>query len=294
MSLCKRFLIVSNLKKLKEFVSSLQDQNGGIAASLGGESDPNNGFLIKHLLELGMKNVALGFRDYLLDCQNADGGWGMNGKEPSMISLTANALRGLCDVGVSPKDIAIKRAVKFLFAYQQKESGFSETVDIGVPWMKPGVVWGWITATVVEALYSAGIRITTPAFDDAALFVRKRFWENREGIEGQSVMIRALRNTCFAVKIETKEMKRRIDCETQAENGGFPKENPNLDTTLNVLAFLYDIGIRDNDVRFGKAVDFTVSSRNKDGGWPATPGEKSVLWASLESAVLLKNLKRLQ
>jgi hypothetical protein len=222
-------------------VLNLKNENGGIATAQGKEPDPNNGWLIKHLLALDMENVAVEFRDYLLDCQNVDGGWGLNGKEPSMISLTANALRGLCDVGVSPQHNAVKGAVGFLFAHQQKESGFSETVDTGVPWMKPGIVWGWITATVVEALYNAGIRITTPAFDDAALFVRKCFWENREGIEGQSVMVRALRDTCFAVKIETKEMKRRIDCETQAENGGFPKETPNLDTTLNILAFLYDI-----------------------------------------------------
>ncbi len=281
------------LKNLREFVLSLQDQKGGIATSVGEEADPNNGFLIKHLLGLGMKEVAFRFRDYLLGCQNADGGWGSNGKDPSMISLTANALSGLCDAGVSTKDTAMTRAVQFLFAHQQKESGFSETVDTGVPWMKSRILWGWITATVVEALYDAGIRITTPAFDDAALFVRKCFWENREGIEGQSVMVRALRNTGFVVKIETKEIRRRIGCELQAENGGFPKENPNLDTTLNILAFLYDIGVREDDVRFSRAVDFVVSCRNGDGGWPAVRGEKSMLWASLESALLLRNLERL-
>lgn len=54
-------------------------------------------------------------------------------------------------------------------------------------------------------------------------------------------------------------MKRRIGCELQAENGGFPKENPNLDTTLNILAFLYDISVREDDVRFSRAVDFVAS-----------------------------------
>ncbi|MBX5327594.1 MAG: prenyltransferase/squalene oxidase repeat-containing protein [Candidatus Bathyarchaeia archaeon] len=281
------------MKKLRGFIRSLQDESGGIATSLGEESDPNNGWLIRHLLELGMKREALRFRDYLLEHQNTDGGWGQNGKAPSMISLTANALSGLCDAGVSARHASVTKAIEFLLAHQEKESGFSETVDTGVPWMKPGVVWGWITAVAVEALYKAGVRITTPAFDDAALFVRKCFWENREGIEGQSVMVRALRNTRFAVMIETKEMKRRIDCAEQAENGGFPRENPNLDTTLNILGFLYDIGVREDDARFSKAVHFVVSSRNEDGGWPATPGEKSVLWASLESAVLLKNLGKL-
>lgn len=274
-------------------MQSLQDQSGGIATSLGEEPDPNNGWLIKHLLELGMKREALRFKNYLLKHQNEDGGWGMNGKGLSMISLTANVLKGLCDAGVSANHVGVTRAVDFLLTHQEKESGFSETVDTGVPWMKPDIVWGWITAVAVEALYKAGIRITTPAFDDAALYVRKRFWENHEGVEGQSVMVRALRNTHFAVMIETKEMKRRIDCEEQAENGGFPKEKPNLDTTLNILAFLYDIGVRMEDKRFSKAVDFVAASRNDDGGWPATPGEKSVLWASLESAVLLKNLERL-
>jgi len=281
------------LKKLREFVLKLQTENGGIATSHGEEPDPNNGFLIRHLLELDMKDVAHDFRDYLLSCQNSDGGWGVNGKGPSLISYTANVLNGLCDIGVSNQDSVAKRAVEFLFVHQQKESGFSELVDTGVPWMKPGVVWGWITAVVVEALYKAGVRITTPAFDDAGLFVRKRFWEGKEGIEGQSVMVRALRNCGFAVKIETKEMKRRIDCLAQAENGGFPKDSPILDTTLNVLTFLYDIGVGEDDSRFKSAINFVASSRNDDGGWPAEPGQKSVLWASLESALLLKNLNRL-
>jgi prenyltransferase beta subunit len=284
---------VITLKKLREFVLNLQDEKGGLATSKGEEADPNNGFLIKHLLDLGMKDVAFEFRNYLLGCQNADGGWGMNGKEPSMISLTANALKGLCDAGVSAKKPVVERAIEFLFTHQEKESGFSEMVNTGVAWMKPGVVWGWITATVVEALHNAGVRITTPAFDDAALFVRKRFWENREGIEGQSVMVRALRNTGFKVVIETKEMKRRVDLETQANNGGFPGEQPNLDTTLNILSFLYDTGVREDDERFSKAAGFVVSCRNGDGGWPLVHGGKSVLWASLESAVLLRNLKRL-
>ena len=281
------------LKKLRQFVLSLQDKKGGIAASCGEKSDPNNGWLMKHLLGLGMDDVARKFQRYLLCCQNVDGGWGVNGKNPSMISATANALRGLCDVGVSTRDSAVEDAVKFLFSSQRKGGGFSETVDVGVPWMKPGVEWGWITATVVEALYGAGVRVTTPAFDDAALFVRKCFWEFREGIEGQAIMVRALRNTGFRVLIEMKEMKRRIDALLPAENGGFPKVNPNLDTTLNILAFLYDIGVRDDDARFGGAVDFVASSRNDDGGWPAARGEKSVLWASLESALLLKNLGKL-
>lgn len=282
------------LKKLREFVLSLQNENGGIATSVAQESDPNNGFLIKHLLELGMKDIALRFKDYLIASQNADGGWGKHGKEQSMISLTANALKGLCDAGVSANESAVNRAVQFLFAHQEKEGGFSETVDTGVAWMKPGITWGWITAAVLEGLYNAGIRITTPAFDDAALFIRKRFWENQEGIEGQTVMVRALNNTGFRVMIETKEMKRRIGAETQAENGAFPRENPNLDTTLNILAFLYDSGVReDNDVRFKKAVDFVAFSRNEDGGWPSVCGGKSVLWASLESALLLNRLKRL-
>jgi hypothetical protein len=289
--LTRSFVIL--LKKLREFVSSLQSEDGGVATSVDEESDPNNGFLVKHLLELGMKDIALRFKDYLIASQNADGGWGINGKEQSLVSLTANALKGICDAGVSANDYAVKRAVQFLFAHQEKEGGFSETVDTGVAWMKPGTVWGKITATVLEGLYTAGVRITTPAFDDAALFIRRRFWENQEGIEGQSIMVRTLRNTGFRVMIETKEMKRRIGTETQAENGGFPKENPNLDTTLNILTFLYDTGVREDDARFKKAVDFVALSRNEDGGWPSMYGEKSVLWPSLESALLLNKLQRL-
>lgn len=272
---------------------SLQDEKGGLATSHDNKSDPNNGWLMKHLLEFEMEDVARKFRKYLLQCQNTDGGWGTNDGNISMISSTANALRGLCDIGVSAHDSTVENAVKFLFSRQCKSGGFSETIDVGVPWMKPGVEWGWITAVVIEALYRAGVRITTPAFDDAALFVRKCFWEFREGIEGQAIMVRALRNAGFKVLIETKEMKRRIDALTPADNGGFPKVDPNLDTTLNVLAFLYDIGVRGDDARFNDAVAFVVSSKNDDGGWPAVPGEKSVLWASLESALLLKNLKRL-
>jgi prenyltransferase beta subunit len=284
---------VVTLKKLRQFVLGLQDKKGGLATSHDNKSDPNNGWLMKHLLELEMEDVTRKFQRYLLCCQNNDGGWGTNGGNISMISATANALRGLCDVGASAHDPAVENAVTFLFSSQRKSGGFSETVDIGVPWMKLGVEWGWITAVVIEALYGAGVRTTTPAFDDAGLFVRKCFWEFREGIEGQAIMVRALRNAGFRVLIETKEMKRRIDALMPADDGGFPKDNPNLDTTLNILAFLYDIGVREDDARFNGALGFVASSRNDDGGWPAVPGEKSVLWASLESALLLKNLKRL-
>jgi prenyltransferase beta subunit len=281
------------LKKLRQFVLSLQDTKGGIATSHDNKSDPNNGWLMRHLLELEMEDVTRRFQTYLLRCQNTDGGWGTSGGNISMISATANALRGLCDVGVSVHCSAVKNAVKFLLSRQHKSGGFSETVDADVPWMKPGVDWGWITAVVIEALYGAGVRITTPAFDDAALFVRRCFWEFREGIESQAIMVRALRNAGFKVLIETKEMKRRIDALMPADVGGFPKISPNLDTTLNILLFLYNIGVQEDDARFNGAVDFVASSRNDDGGWPVVPGEKSVFWASLESALLLKNLKRL-
>lgn len=280
------------LNRLKQFVSSLQDKKGGIATSHDQKPDPNNGWLMKHLLELEMENATHKFQKYLLSSQNADGGWGANGGNPSMISATANALTGLSAVGASTGDSVVEKAVKFLLASQCKSGGFSETVDVGVPWMKPGVEWGWITAIVVEALYGAGVRVTMAAFDNAALFVRKCFWEFRESIEGQTLMVRTLRNTGCLVFIETKEMKRRIDVLLPAENGGFPKVAPNLDTTLNILAFLYDIGVREDDAKFKGAVDFVASSRNDDGGWPAAPSEKSVLWASLESAVLLKKLGR--
>jgi len=270
------------LKKLRQFVSSLQDEKGGIATSYYEKSDPNNGWLIKHLLDLEMRDVASKFQRYLLNCQNADGGWEPNGGDVSMISATASALRGLCDAGVSAHYSAVEGAVKFLFSHQCKSGGYSETVDIGVPRMKPDLECGWITAIVIEALYGAGVRITTPAFDDAALFVRKCFWEFREGIEDQVIMVRALRMANFRVLIETKEMKRRIDALMPADNGGFPMVSPNLDITLNILAFLYDIGVREDDVRFRDAVDFVASSRNNDGGWPVVLGGKSVLWTSLE------------
>lgn len=272
---------------------SLQDKKGGVASSLGEKPDPSNGWLMRHLRELQMEDVSREFQRYLLRGQNSDGGWSVNGGNPSMVSATANALKGLCDVGVSAGDSVVEKAVRFLYASQRKSGGFSESVDVGVPWMKPGVEWGWITAAVVEALYGAGVRPSMPAFDDAGMFVRKCFWEFREGIEGQAVMIRALRNAGFRVFIETKEMKSRIDVLIPADNGGFPKVNPNLDTTLNILSFLYDLGVREDDARFSRALNFVSSARNDDGGWPAAPGERSVLWASLESALLLKNLGKL-
>ena len=275
-------------------MSGLQDKRGGIATSLGEKADPSNGWLMRHLRELRMEDVSRRFQRYLLRVQNADGGWGVNGGNSSMVSATANALKGLCDSGgVSVGDSVVERAVSFLLSSQRKSGGFSESVDVGVPWMKPGVEWGWITAAVVEAWFGAGVHPSTPAFDSAGMFVRKCFWEFREGIEGQAIMVRTLRNTGFRVFIEMKELKSRIDFLIPADNGGFPKVNPNLDTTLNILSFLYDVGVREDNPRFNNALNFVASARNEDGGWPGAPGEKSVLWASLESALLLKNLGKL-
>lgn len=281
------------MNKLKQFVQSLQDKNGGIATSHSQKSDPYNGWLMKHLIELKMEDVMHKFHKYLLDSQNSDGGWGTYGGNPSIIPTTANALTGLCHTGCSAGDSAVDNAVRFLFASQCESGGFSKKAEVSSVPTSPEVEWGWLTAIVVEALYGAGIRATTPAFDNAALFVRKCFWEFRESIKGQTIMLRALRNTGFMVYIETKEMKRRIDVLLPADNGGFPKVAPNLDTTVNILEFLYNTGVRQDDAKFKGAVDFVASLRNEDGGWPAKSGGESVLWASLESAILLKKLARL-
>ncbi|MEA2089876.1 MAG: hypothetical protein U9O89_03850 [Thermoproteota archaeon] len=79
----------------------MQETDGGLILSLGEKADLNNAFLIKCFIELNIQNVAEDFKTYILKRQNVDGGWGKYREEPSVVSVTANVVKGLVDVDVS-------------------------------------------------------------------------------------------------------------------------------------------------------------------------------------------------
>jgi len=63
--------------------------------------------------------------DWLISCQNADGGYGMPKGAPSLSLSTAWAVRALITFGISPSTPSIRNAVGYLLSTQKSSGGFS-------------------------------------------------------------------------------------------------------------------------------------------------------------------------
>ncbi|MCK5510480.1 DUF4430 domain-containing protein [Candidatus Parcubacteria bacterium] len=75
----------------------------------------------------GASNEALKAKDFILDNQNADGGWGYSVGGDSDTNDTAAAIISLLEAGVSETDAVIINAVSFLRSVQNADGGFGWT-----------------------------------------------------------------------------------------------------------------------------------------------------------------------
>ena len=270
------------MDKLRKFISSLQLPSGGLKRSSSGKVDLNNAFLIDILLKFNMRDIADRFKKYLINRQNADGGWGPYENASSSVITSACVVKGLLATGISPKDETMQKAAGFLVEHQNFDMGFSDRRGYKES-------SGWITAVAVEALLRLGFQKSLPRLDEAQLFVRKCFWECKESIDKQLMSINSLKNSDFKVTIEIRELKWRIERLKFSDEGGFPHEKPCLTTTIQIADFLYRNNFKNSPV-FNKTLNFIISNRNKDGGWPEHPKEESSLRPTLQAAFLLKEL----
>jgi len=118
------------IKKAIQYLRDVQDVDGGFKR-LGKEGAPltiYTAVMLVALKEAGlprndpMVRMAI---DWLMGCQNADGGYPMPKGTPSLSFSTAWTVRALLAYGVSPTTPFVKDAVDFILTTQKPSGGFA-------------------------------------------------------------------------------------------------------------------------------------------------------------------------
>ncbi len=118
------------IKRAIEYLRSVQDEEGGFRR-IGKEGQPLTVYTAVVLCaakDAGLaKNDPLVRKamDWLMGCQNADGGYGMPKAGPSMALGTAWTVRALRAYGVAPTSTFVSDAVEWLLKVQKPTGGFS-------------------------------------------------------------------------------------------------------------------------------------------------------------------------
>ena len=118
------------IKKAIQYLRDVQDANGGFKR-LGKEGAPltiYTAVVLVALKEAGvprndpMVRMAI---DWLMGCQNADGGYPMPKGTPSLSFSTGWIIRALLTYGVAPTTPFVQDAVEYLLATQKTSGGFA-------------------------------------------------------------------------------------------------------------------------------------------------------------------------
>ncbi|MCX7966474.1 MAG: terpene cyclase/mutase family protein [Syntrophorhabdaceae bacterium] len=118
------------IKKGIEYLRNVQDEAGGFKR-IGKEGAPltiYTAVVINAFIDAGLKRNDPAVRmalDWLMGCQNPDGGYGMPKGSPSLAISTAWVIRGLVMAGISPTTPFVSDAVEWLLKTQKQSGGFA-------------------------------------------------------------------------------------------------------------------------------------------------------------------------
>jgi prenyltransferase beta subunit len=118
------------IKKGAEYLRAVQDTNGGFKR-IGKEGAPltiYTAVVLCALKEAGYKKddpMVKQAIDWLISCQNADGGYGMPKGTPSLSLSTAWTIKALLAFGMTPSMPSVQNAVGYLQKTQKPSGGFS-------------------------------------------------------------------------------------------------------------------------------------------------------------------------
>ncbi len=150
------------------YLRSIQDHEGGFKR-IGKEGAPltiYTAVVLCALKEAGVQRADGTVRqalDWLMGCQNPDGGYGMPKGTPSLAVSTAWTVRALLAYGVAPTSPFVQDAVEWLLKVQKPSGGFSV-----VP---PAPEDPEVTAYVIMAL--SGLKDKKPQVDKGAEYLAK-------------------------------------------------------------------------------------------------------------------------
>jgi len=118
------------INKGADYLKTVQDINGGFKR-IGKEGAPltiYTAVVLCALKEAGYKQndpVVKRAMDWLISCQNADGGYGMPKGAPSLSLSTAWTIKALLAFGIEPSTPSVQNAVAYLLRTQKSSGGFS-------------------------------------------------------------------------------------------------------------------------------------------------------------------------
>ena len=183
------------------------------------------------LASLGQENLsqALAVKNYILNFQNSDGGWGYSTSSSSDTNSTAATLMALLETGLSPESSEIQKAISYLRASQNNDGGFPYT---------PGAISDSCSdAWTISAIYKLGQNPTHPDWGKNDKNPLKNllsfqdedggFWWQREGDNKfcTAYSILALLEKSYPVSTDYNEHSIRIEglaetiCEARVHGG---------------------------------------------------------------------------
>lgn len=253
------------------FLFACLADNGSLNESPGGKTQLDNVFLVPYLKELGMRHILTRFANFLKTIQNPDGGWGPSPGLSSKALSTASVVLAL--IGSGQKEHA-KRGVDFLLSNRLTDGSWTSNADSCV----------LTSAISTLALHQYGVK--EDILRSSVLFVKNQLSQRSEGIENDSLVLRALRT----MNIDIQDLSTQIQNRLPESATAITNVSSKTTTAACLVSLLLDLGIETTDPRIQLATDFLIESRNSDGGWPSKPSNHSVIYPTILAMLVFDRL----
>lgn len=213
-------------------------------------------------------------KNYLIDMQNEDGGWGWSIYVNSDIDDTAFATIALIDAGVSKESDIINKSIVFLLSMQDPSGGWRTFSTSSIPDADPLSVD--VTFRVIIALINSGMDVNSTEIQKGIDWLLQQ--QNEDGTWTGRWWVSEVHSTSYVIQAllvadippTTPELQKAIDWLKTNQNidGGWGPENISTaeDTSMAIYTLLKSKD-SPSSPRIQKGIHWLVSNQNSDGSW---------------------------
>jgi prenyltransferase beta subunit len=247
----KKLIDLALFSEAKKFLISCIDEDGAIHESDGELLPLDKGYMLIGVKGIRLNEILNVFKNYLIKTQNKDdGGWGDHYSDESDIIATINAI--LILKNLDEQNEIINKSVEKGLSYINKE--MEQILSLHRRFNKE---FGNI-------LYSVLLRtINKDSIIPSKVQVVKR-WMSKNISELDPILLRLLIDSNIIKESDLKSLYRKISTIVDRNR----KKNINIRTLTTQLALLITISSKKNMVDVKNMVDYIITLRNSDGGWP--------------------------
>lgn len=254
----------------KRFILSCLDAQGGLSDIPGKPTKLDHSYVISMLESLGMKHILLRFASFLTNTQNEDGGWGAQPGFPSRVTPTAGAVMVLASVSpeeIKNRDACLSKAESFLISKRRQDGTWEDGKrHIMLP-------------TIISTIALLRIQRIEPS-ERRVLPLFQKWLRSLQLQKFDSVLAKNLKEMDLLSKDDILSILKRVSFEIESEYAFLSWSSSIVTVTLLVKLLLW-VGVTPNDSRIRSIYGFLVKSRNRDGGWPVTINNKSMLYPTI-------------